>query len=218
MSASAAALLASTLLPALVFADTYYPYDTNYYGSSYSNCNWYGSSNYNGNYNCNNQGTLSVYVQVQNTYGGYRSASDFTMYVSGANTSQQYFQGSQDGTTLQLNGSYSVSVYNQNYDYTPTYSSGCTGTMGANDSRICYVTLTNSNSSYYPSYTYPYNQYQQPYYQQPVTYVSKYVPSLPNTGFEPTNSSAIAFSFAVVLVAAGTLLFYVRKAFTAVLS
>ncbi len=86
------------------------------------------------------------------------------MYVSGANASQRYFAGAQNGTAVAISGSYSVTVYNQT-GYTPTYSPGCTGTLNNGQVQSCYVTLAydyNNNQSYpyYPQYpNYQYNTY-----------------------------------------------------------
>lgn len=208
LSLSSLAVLFGMLLPVAAFADSTYGY----------NCNWYDGNNssYWNQYCNNNQGMLTVYVQLQNQYNiyPYRAPSDFTIYVSGANPSQRYFQGSQNGTTVRLNGSYSVSLYNET-GYTPSYSSDCSGTLSWNDTRVCYVTLTSSYNNYnqYPPQYQPY--YPSYQYQQPVAYITNYVPALPNTGFEPVGAVAIVWSV-VLLIAAGLLsLPYVRKAFTA---
>ncbi len=226
LSVSVVFLLAVSFIPASASAQYYYDGYNNY---SYPyNCGGYGAYN-NYGYDCNAQGSLTVYVQVNNQYGGYRGPSDFTFYVSGASPSQRYFTGSQNGTTIRLAGSYSVSVYNQ-VEYTPTYSSGCTGSLAANETKVCYVTLTSMYSYNYPHYPphyqYPYNyQYQQPVVYQPVVapvvepvvYVAKYTPSLPNTGYEPMSKSALAFSLALAFVLFVAFFPYVRKSFTTVL-
>ena len=52
----------------------------------------------------------------------------------------------------------------------------------------------------------------------PTTYVAQYVPSLPNTGFEPIQITSYALAFVVVL-AAGIFVFpYVRRAFATILA
>lgn len=211
LSLSAAALLAGVLAPAAAFAD-YYPYtcagyDTSVYGTSY----W--------NQNCtNDQGTLLVYVQVQNqsnTYP-YRSPSDFTVFVSGANPSQQYFQGSQNGTSIHLLGSYSVTVQNP-AGYNPSYSTGCSSTVALHQTQTCVISLSGAyGGTYYPPQTqYPaYPQYQ---YQQPVTYVAKYVSALPNTGFAPITPGMIVLSIVLLISAGIFILPYVRKTITAII-
>ena len=192
------------------------------YPSYYTNCNT-GYTYYPYTNNCNT-GTLLVYVQVnnQNSYQNsyYLSPADFTVYVSGTTASQQYFPGSQNGTSVNLTGSYGVSIQNL-MGYTPSYSTGCSGAMTQGQSQTCVISLTPSYSytnNYYPYNYSPYtNQY--PYqYQQPVSVVSKYVPTLPNTGFEPISSTSLAFSLALILVLGVLLYPYVRKTFTAVLS
>ena len=226
LSACVALLLGVVFMPASASAQYYYDGYANYqYSYNYNNCNSYVPHSGYGNYwdDCNAGGMLTVYVQVNNQYGAYRGPSDFTFYVSGARPSQQYFTGSANGTTIWVKGSYSVSVYNQ-VGYNPTYSSGCSGSLAHNETRVCYVTLT---STYQPTYPYlpPSYHYPPPVYTPPVTYqaaapvayTASYIPLLPNTGFAPTSKAAIAFSLAFILVC-GVLLFpYVRKSFIAVL-
>jgi hypothetical protein len=134
--------------------------------------------------------------------------------VTGANASQRYFQGSQNGTTVQLNGSYSVAIQNL-MGFSPSYSSACSGVIAQGETRTCVITLTGSYA-YYPPY-YPQQPVYQPYVSQPVTIVASYVPSLPNTGFEPVSQTALAFSLAVVFAVGVLLLPYVRKAFAVAL-
>jgi hypothetical protein len=73
--------------------------------------------------------------------------------VSGANASPSSFPGSITGTYVSVGGSYSVVATNMQ-GYTPTYSQGCTGTLGANEHATCIVTEGNSA---------PYNSYPTPY-------------------------------------------------------
>ncbi|HVV38994.1 MAG TPA: hypothetical protein VHD31_01580 [Candidatus Paceibacterota bacterium] len=205
---SATALLASFFVPVLASAQVYY--NTNCYNGSNS---WYWGQN------CNT-GSVTIYTQVNNLYGSQnRQASDFTFYVSGAINGQQYVAGSTSGKSVWVSGTYSVSVYNQ-VGYTPSYSSGCSGTItNYNQNNVCYVTLTSAYNNQYPNYPYQYQpyQYQSYIYTQPVTVVAKYVPTLPNTGFEPISSAQIAFA-AVLLLAALALIFpYVRKALASIL-
>lgn len=212
-------VLLSAAVPVSAFAQYYYDSTANY---SYGDCGVYDSSYY-GIWNrpCNVKGALTVFVQVNNRYDGYRSPSDFTIYVSGASPAQQYFAGSQHGTTVRLTGSYSVSVYNQ-VGYTPTYSSDCSGSLAANENRTCYVTLTSSYTDNYPYHyppyqNYPYNYlYQQPVVYQPVTYAASYAPSLPSTGFEPVNKVTFAFALALLFTLGVFFFPYVRKSFTAI--
>ena len=219
---------ASMFLPFSAFAQSYYPYQGYQYPSY---CNDYTTTQYYGggywNPNCYNRGTLNVYVQVQEQYNyADKSPSDFTIYVSGAHPSQQYFQGSQSGTSISLVGSYSVSVYNQ-IGYVPSYSSECSGSVGVGETRTCYVTLA-GDPAYYPRYPYhqysayypTYPQYQSaPQYQPvPAIYVSTIVPTaLPNTGFEPLSATTAALA-TVLLVTIIMLFFpYARKTLTTIL-
>lgn len=201
--ASSVVFMLSVLLPSFASAQTY-PYDNYQY-----NCGWYG------NQNCPNQlGTLLVYVQVSNNsqyYNGYgyRSPSDFTVFVSGANISQQQFQGSQNGNSIRLLGAYSVTILNPD-GYSPSYSVGCNNTVVQGQTQTCIVSLTPTNNYYSPTY---YPSY--PQYQPTVTYVATYVPSLPNTGFKPFDVQSIAFGFILLLVAGILALPYVRKSITA---
>lgn len=223
---SSLALLLGVLVPAAASADTLYAPGSYQYNYGYNtNCGWNNNYGYSyGYYNCNGQqGSVTVYVTVNNQYGQYKSPSDFTLYVSGASSNQQYFQGSQNGTTVWVNGSYNVSVYNQ-VGYTPSYSGNCSGTVTNGTNAACYITLTANTNGYGYYYNYPYNyQYPNYYYTQPtvqaaaVTVVSKYVPSLPNTGFEPLSTYAFPLALALVLLAvAGVVLQpYVRKAVAA---
>ncbi|HVZ75755.1 MAG TPA: hypothetical protein VG934_00580 [Candidatus Paceibacterota bacterium] len=227
---SSFALLLGILVPVAASADTLYA--PGYYQYQYgynNNCGWNNNYGYSyGYWNCNNstQGSVTVYVTVNNQYqyGQYKSPSDFTFYVAGANSNQQYFQGSSNGTTVWVNGSYSVSVYNQT-GYTPSYSGSCSGTVANGSNAACYITLTPTYAYGSGYYNYPYGyQYPSYSYTQPaqpvqtsvaaVTVVSKYVPSLPNTGFEPISAYALPLALALVLlVVAGVVLQpYVRKA------
>ncbi len=220
---SSVALLGAALVPALASAQVYSPYNTAYPYSTncgYTNNYYYGGQY--GNQNCA-QGTLTVYTQFNNSYG-VTQPSGVTLYVAGAASGQQYVTGSQNGSAVWVSGPYSVSLYNQTA-YTASYSSGCSGTLMNNQSAVCYVTLTpvyNNSNGYYPQY---------PYYQPyiipttitpvqtiaPVTVVSKYVPSLPNTGFEPISSASVALALVALLAAAFLALPYVRKALASIL-
>ena len=199
---SSSVLIFGALIPFVASADMY-PYNCSNYDAS-----WYGNSYW--NQNCtNNQGTLLVYVQVPNNNWNngytYRSPSDFTVFISGANTSQNSFPGSQNGTSVRLTGSYAVTIQNP-MGYNPSYSIGCNGTVSAGQTQTCVISMTNTGGYYPPTYpNYPSYQY------QPVTYTAKFIPALPNTGFEPISAEGIAFAI-VLLVASGLLVSpYVRK-------
>jgi hypothetical protein len=117
-----------------------------------------------GNYNCTTTpGTLQVYVQVTNdysTYNGYNEQpSDFTVTVSGQNPSPNSFPGSLSGVAVSVAGSYSV-LANTLSGYTPTYSTGCNGTLVNGEQATCVITESNTTSyNNYPTpypYSYPY--------------------------------------------------------------
>jgi len=65
---------------------------------------------------------------VDNTNGGTKQPSDFTITVSGNNPSPATFPGSSSGVSVRLNsGTYEV-TQNSMPDYSTSYSSGCSGT------------------------------------------------------------------------------------------
>ena len=215
---SAAALLGAALVPAFASAQVYYPSTTSSYNCNGYMMGQYYGNNYNGNQNCGNQGTVTIYTQVNNQYGGTSAPSNFTFYVSGATSGQQYVTASQNGAAVWVSGTYSVSLYNQ-AGYMPSYSAGCSGTVSMNQNNVCYVTLTsiynNTTNPYYPQQYYP--TYPVQTTVAPVTIVSKYVPTLPNTGFAPISSASVAFALVLLLAAAGLVFPYVRKALAAIL-
>src|SRR5215831_12856809 len=72
--------------------------------------------------------TLNVVTRVNNTNGGTKQPSDFTINVSGNNPSPATFPGSSSGVSVRLNsGTYEV-TQNSMPDYSTSYSSGCSGT------------------------------------------------------------------------------------------
>jgi hypothetical protein len=75
------------------------------------------------------------------------------------------------------------------------------------------------NGSNYPYNYYPYNyQYNYYPYQAPaptVTYVSKYIPSLPDTGYAPVSQPAVALALAAFAVAGVLMTRYGRKTLAA---
>lgn len=109
-------------------------------------------------------GLLNVYVQVLNQTGYSYAPGNFTVTVTGANPSPAVFAGSNQGTKVSLNaGSYSVSISNAAtvFGFNPTYSVGCNGTMAANETQTCVVTVSAGNYWGYPQvfpypYSYPY--------------------------------------------------------------
>src|SRR5215472_11999892 len=71
---------------------------------------------------------LNVVTKVDNTNGGTKQPSDFTITVSGNRPSPRTFSGSSSGTSVRLHsGSYEV-VTNSMPDYSTSYSPECSGT------------------------------------------------------------------------------------------
>jgi Prealbumin-like fold domain len=71
---------------------------------------------------------LNVITKVDNSNGGTKKASDFTITVSGNSPKPSTFSGSSSGTSVRLSsGSYEVTE-NSIADYSTSYSSGCSGT------------------------------------------------------------------------------------------
>ncbi|MGB6671859.1 MAG: hypothetical protein WBE34_05450, partial [Candidatus Nitrosopolaris sp.] len=82
---------------------------------------------------------LSVITNVDNTNGGTKKPSDFTITVSGNNPKPDSFPGSSSGTSVTLlAGRYSVSSSTID-GYTTSYSSGCSGTASGGQVK-CTVT------------------------------------------------------------------------------
>ncbi len=177
-----------------------------------------------------NDGKLKVYVEVDNHYNNDDyDPSDFTVRVEGRDVSKDSFRGSDNGTTVYVDGWYSVSV-NKKGGYTPSYSRGCNGDLDHNDTETCRITMEGSYNHYDYNYDYGYShnqdyfnyyyqgqQYYYPQQYQQATVVSKYVPGLPNTGFEPISSAVLSFVLALFAVAALLALPYVRKTLAAVI-
>ena len=220
------ALFLGAMPVALAQTSSYYNY--NYCNNSpYNNGYYYYNSAAPFDYSFNNcpHGSLFVYVQVNqpalyNTTN--RQPSDFSVSVTAQNASKPSFVGSNSGTEVLLIGSYSVRA--SSFDgYVPTYSTGCTGNLSTNTQATCVITETPVNG--YPQYPYSYPQYPQiypatPVYQQypspSVVVTPAYVPTLPNTGFEPLSSAGgatVAFAVAALIVVALLSIAYVRKAF-----
>src|SRR5439155_1638790 len=82
---------------------------------------------------------LSVITNVDNTNGGTKKPSDFTITVSGNNPKPDSFPGSSSGTSVTLlAGRYNVSSSTID-GYTTSYSSGCSGTASGGQVK-CTVT------------------------------------------------------------------------------
>lgn len=104
-------------------------------------------------------GLLNVYVQVLNQTGYSYTPGNFTVTVNGVNPSPATFAGSNQGTKVSLNpGSYTVTAASQagyTFGMSPSYSVGCSGTMAANETQTCVITVNAGNYWSYP-YVSPY--------------------------------------------------------------
>ncbi len=134
-------VLALAALPVLSYAQNY-------------NCTY---PFYNGTGTCAQPGMLHVYVVTLPTSNQpSRVPADFTVVVHAQSVPQQTFAGSQSGTTVTLQGAYTVEVLPMQ-NYTQTYSRGCTGTIYSQE-ETCVITMS-------PNYAYsvPVTPYQYPY-------------------------------------------------------
>jgi hypothetical protein len=83
---------------------------------------------------------LDVVTKVDNTNGGTKQSSDFTITVSGNRPSPRTFSGSSSGTSVRLSsGSYEVTS-NSIPDYSTSYSPACSGTASGGVPIKCTVT------------------------------------------------------------------------------
>lgn len=142
-------------------------------------------------------GTLHVIKRVINNNDGDKTASDFTINVTGTNVSDSSFPGEEDpGTTITLDaGTYSVDE-NADADYTKSLSDDCSGTIVAGEDLTCTVTNNDIRTSsgggsqvigYMPSVggtTYIPTTVVTPI-PVVVPIVTPIVPKLPKTGFAP---------------------------------
>src|SRR6266487_4701359 len=82
---------------------------------------------------------LNVATKVDNTNGGTKKASDFTITVSGNSPKPSSSSGSSSGSTVTLKpGTYGVTESSV-LGYTATYSSGCSGSISAGQTVSCTV-------------------------------------------------------------------------------
>jgi len=83
---------------------------------------------------------LAQLTIIKHVEGGTALASDFTMAIIGNSPSQNFFPGSELGTTINIQpGSYQVTEFAKSgYDITTT--SDCSGIIAAGESKICTVT------------------------------------------------------------------------------
>ena len=83
---------------------------------------------------------LNVVTQVDNTNGGTKKPSDFAITVTGNSPSPSSFSGSSSGTSVTLkDGKYSVTSSSPS-GYSPSYSSGCSGTASGGEPIKCNIT------------------------------------------------------------------------------
>jgi uncharacterized cupredoxin-like copper-binding protein/plastocyanin len=86
------------------------------------------------------QPQLIVIKYVINDNGGTALAGDFTMDVTGTNTSPASFAGDESGTTVALDaGSYSVDETGP-AGYAASFSADCTGSIAIGETKTCTVT------------------------------------------------------------------------------
>src|SRR6266571_870415 len=86
-----------------------------------------------------NLGTLVVNTKVDNTNGGTKKPSDFTISVTGNSPKPSSSSGSSSGSTVTLKpGTYGVTESSV-LGYTTTYSSGCSGSISAGQTLSCTV-------------------------------------------------------------------------------
>src|SRR5919199_69009 len=85
---------------------------------------------------------LNVITDVDNSNGGNKKPSDFTLSVSGNNPSPRSFSGSSSGTSVTLKaGGYQVIEENDGTSgYSVSYSSGCSGSANGGIPIKCTVT------------------------------------------------------------------------------
>ena len=90
---------------------------------------------------------LNVVTKVDNSKGGTKKPSDFTLSVTGNSPSPKSFSGSASGTSVTLKaGKYKVTGSGST-DYTTKYSSGCSGTATGGVPIKCTVSISFSPRS-----------------------------------------------------------------------
>jgi len=85
--------------------------------------------------------TLNIIKTVVNDNGGNKSASDFTINVTGTGVSVSSFPGEENpGTKITLDaGAYSIDE-NNDLDYLKSLSSDCSGTIAEGEDKTCIIT------------------------------------------------------------------------------
>ncbi len=85
-------------------------------------------------------------IVIKNVQGGTAQPSDFTISATSTARDQpspSSFPGSSSGTTVTLGrGSYQVTETGIADNYNPTYSSACSGSISAGQTKTCTVTNT----------------------------------------------------------------------------
>src|SRR6185312_16744596 len=141
LSSIAGFILLASFVPALASAQTV----------NCQNNNWWNFGMNNAPATCT-AGNLSVYVQVTN--GSFnnvaRAPGDFAVTVTGANANPSSFPGSLSGTTVTVNGAYTVQAL-QLQGYQASYSQGCSGNVVNGESASCIITES-STAGYYNNY------------------------------------------------------------------
>lgn len=92
-------------------------------------------------------GTVTIIKQVINDNGGTSQPLDFSLTLTSEHNSSPYvFPGNASGTTFILQaGTYNVTE-SEVAGYNVTYSEGCSGSIAANESRVCTVTNDDKSS------------------------------------------------------------------------
>jgi len=85
---------------------------------------------------------LNVVTHVVDDNGGTAKASNFDVVLDGVNADPSYFSGDEKGTPVELDaGDYKVSLEDGASGYSESYSDGCAGTIEANTTKTCTITL-----------------------------------------------------------------------------
>jgi len=125
----------------------WHSYDTDCFnGAFYNTC---GTCNTYGNNNCNstaNTARVNVMVNVINAYGGTRTAGDFVITVSGSGVTSRTFNGSKNQVQVSLSsGTYTIDAQSTK-NYSVARSANCSGSISANETRSCIITLSDRNT------------------------------------------------------------------------
>jgi uncharacterized repeat protein (TIGR01451 family) len=85
---------------------------------------------------------LNVVTHVVDDNGGSAKAGDFDLVLDGVDAKPSSFTGDEGGTTVELNaGDYKVALEDGPSGYDATYSDNCSGTIGADETKTCTITL-----------------------------------------------------------------------------